>query len=336
MKLFEAAKIKNMEVKNRFVMPPMCMYQVDKQDGIANSFHKAHYISRAISQVGLVIVESTGVLDNGRISDYDLGLWDDRQIDGLKEIVDGVKREGSMIAIQLNHAGRKSETKGLRHIGPSKISFNNDEYTYEEASIDEINEVIDAFKSAAIRADQAGFDAIEIHAAHGYLINQFISPLSNQRNDEYGKDRYLLLKQIIEAIQEVWPKDKALWLRISATDYIEGGIEVADWINFLNENKDSFDLVSVSGGGLANTKINAYPGYMLDFARQIKEAIGLMTIGVGLITSSDMATYAIENDDCDFVAFGRELLRNPNLVMDIAKEREVEGIVHQAYNRAYR
>ena len=336
MKLFEAAKIKNMEVKNRFVMPPMCMYQVDKQDGIANSFHKAHYISRAISQVGLVIVESTGVLDNGRISDYDLGLWDDRQIDGLKEIVDGVKREGSMIAIQLNHAGRKSETKGLRHIGPSKISFNNDEYTYEEASIDEINEVIDAFKSAAIRADQAGFDAIEIHAAHGYLINQFISPLSNQRNDEYGKDRFLLLKKIIEAIQEVWPKDKALWLRISATDYIEGGIEVADWINFLNENKDSFDLVSVSGGGLANTKINAYPGYMLDFARQIKEAIGLMTIGVGLITSSDMATYALENDDCDFVAFGRELLRNPNLVMDIAKERKVEGIVHQAYNRAYR
>ena len=336
MKLFEAAKIKNMEVKNRFVMPPMCMYQVDKQDGIANSFHKAHYISRAISQVGLVIVESTGVLDNGRISDYDLGLWDDRQIDGLKEIVDGVKREGSMIAIQLNHAGRKSETKGLRHIGPSKISFNNDEYTYEEASFDEINEVIDAFRSAALRADQAGFDAIEIHAAHGYLINQFISPLSNQRNDEYGKDRYLLLKQIIEAIQEVWPKDKALWLRISATDYIEGGIEVADWINFLNENKDSFDLVSVSGGGLANTKINAYPGYMLDFARQIKEAIGLMTIGVGLITSSDMATYAIENDDCDFVAFGRELLRNPNLVMDIAKERKVEGIVHQAYNRAYR
>ena len=336
MKLFEAAKIKNMEVKNRFVMPPMCMYQVDKQDGIANSFHKAHYISRAISQVGLVIVESTGVLDNGRISDYDLGLWDDRQIDGLKEIVDGVKREGSMIAIQLNHAGRKSETKGLRHIGPSKISFNNDEYTYEEASIDEINEVIDAFKSAAIRADQAGFDAIEIHAAHGYLINQFISPLSNQRNDEYGKDRFLLLKQIIEAIQEVWPKDKALWLRISATDYIEGGIEVADWINFLNENKDSFDLVSVSGGGLANTKINAYPGYMLDFARQIKEATRLMTIGVGLITSSDMATYALENDDCDFVAFGRELLRNPNLVMDIAKERKVEEIVHQAYNRAYR
>ncbi len=336
MKLFEAAKIKNMEVKNRFVMPPMCMYQVDKQDGIANSFHKAHYISRAISQVGLVIVESTGVLDNGRISDYDLGLWDDRQIDGLKEIVDGVKREGSMIAIQLNHAGRKSETKGLRHIGPSKISFNNDEYTYEEASIDEINEVIDAFRSAAIRADQAGFDAIEIHAAHGYLINQFISPLSNQRNDEYGKDRFLLLKQIIEAIQEVWPKDKALWLRISATDYIEGGIEVADWINFLNENKGSFDLVSVSAGGLANTKINAYPGYMLDFARQIKEAIGLMTIGVGLITSSDMATYALENDDCDFVAFGRELLRNPNLVMDIAKERKVEGIVNQAYNRAYR
>ena len=335
MKLFEASKIKNMEVKNRFVMPPMCMYQVDKKDGIANSFHKAHYISRAISQLGLIIVESTGVLENGRITDYDLGLWDDRQINGLKEIVDGVKREGSKIAIQLNHAGRKSETEDLRHIGPSKISFNNDEYTYEEASIDEINEVIAAFRSAAIRADKAGFDAIEIHAAHGYLINEFISPISNKRDDEYGKDRFLLLKKVIEAIKEVWPKDKALWLRISATDYIEGGIEVSDWIKFLNENKDSYDLVSVSGGGLAITKINAYPGYMLDFARQIKKETGLMTIGVGLITSSDMATYALENEHCDFVAFGRELLRNPNLVMDIAKERKVEDIVHKAYMRAY-
>lgn len=335
MKLFEASKIKNMEVKNRFVMPPMCMYQVDKKDGIANSFHKAHYISRAISQLGLIIVESTGVLENGRITDYDLGLWDDRQINGLKEIVDGVKREGSKIAIQLNHAGRKSETEDLRHIGPSKISFNNDEYTYEEASIDEINEVIAAFRSAAIRADKAGFDAIEIHAAHGYLINEFISPISNKRDDEYGKDRFLLLKKVIEAIKEVWPKDKALWLRISATDYIEGGIEVSDWIKFLNENKDSYDLVSVSGGGLAITKINAYPGYMLDFARQIKKETGLMTIGVGLITSSDMATYALENEHCDFVAFGRELLRNPNLVMDIAKERKVEDIVHKAYVRAY-
>lgn len=335
MKLFEASKIKNMEVKNRFVMPPMCMYQVDKKDGIANSFHKAHYISRAISQLGLIIVESTGVLENGRITDYDLGLWDDRQINGLKEIVDGVKREGSKIAIQLNHAGRKSETEDLRHIGPSKISFNNDEYTYEEASIDEINEVIAAFRSAAIRADKAGFDAIEIHAAHGYLINEFISPISNKRDDEYGKDRFLLLKKVIKAIKEVWPKDKALWLRISATDYIEGGIEVSDWIKFLNENKDSYDLVSVSGGGLAITKINAYPGYMLDFARQIKKETGLMTIGVGLITSSDMATYALENEHCDFVAFGRELLRNPNLVMDIAKERKVEAIVHKAYMRAY-
>lgn len=336
MKLFEATKIKNMEVKNRFVMPPMCMYQVDKKDGVANSFHKGHYISRAISQVGLVIVESTGVIDNGRITDYDLGLWDDRQIEGLKEIVDGVKREGSMIAIQLNHAGRKSETEASRHIGPSKISFNNDHYTYEEASVDEIKEVIAAFKSATIRADKAGFDAIEIHAAHGYLINQFISPLSNQRDDEYGKDRFLFLKEVVEAIQEVWPKNKALWLRISATDYIEGGIEVTDWVNFLNEYKDRFDLVSVSGGGLANTKINAYPGFMLDFARQIKEETGLMTIGVGLINSSDMATYALENDYCDYVAFGRELLRNPNLVMGIAKERKVEGIVHKAYDRAYK
>lgn len=335
MKLFEEYKLGEMTLKNRMVMPPMCMYDVREKDGIATSFHKAHYISRAIGQVGLIIVESTGVLPNGRITDYDLGIWDDKFIDGLKEIVDGVKREGSKIAIQLNHAGRKSETEGVRHIGPSKISFNDDYYTYEEATVEEIDEVIEAFKSAAVRVYKAGFDAIELHAAHGYLIHQFLSPISNRREDEYGKDRFLLLKKIISAIKEVLPKEKKLWIRISATDYLEEGLNVDEWIKFLNENKDIVDLVHVSAGGLVNTPIKAYPGYMLQYSKKIKEETLYPTIGVGLIDETELISYAIESDSCDLIACGRELLRNPHLLLDIANERKVDGVIHKSYRRAY-
>lgn len=335
MKILEKYKIGQLELKNRIVMPPMCMWQADTLDGKANSFHKAHYISRAIGQVGLIIVEATGVMPNGRISDRDLGLWEDGQIAPLKEIVDGVHREGSKIAIQLAHAGRKSETSELRHIGPSKISFNDDEYKYEEASLDEIEEVIAAFKSAAIRANKAGFDGIEIHAAHGYFIHEFISPLSNKRDDAYGKDRFLLLKKVIEQVREVFPKEKPIWIRISAKDYLDNGLEVEDWIEFLKSNQNLVDIIHVSSGGLENAKINAYPGYMLDFAKKIKANTDYETIGVGLINDKDLATFALENEYCDLVAFGRELLRNPNLPMQIAKERKLEGFNHPAYDRAF-
>ena len=334
MKLFEGYNLKNLQLKNRAVMPPMCMYQVDKKDGIANSFHKSHYPARAIGGVGMLILESTGVIPNGRISDYDLGLWDDEQIEGLKEIVDAIKREGSVAAIQLNHAGRKSDTQGLRHIGPSKIDF-NDYYSYEEATLQEIEEVVDSFKKAAERANKAGFDGIELHAAHGYLIHQFISPLSNKREDEYGKDRFLFLKKIVAAIKEVWPAEKALWMRISATDYLEDGLQVEDWIGFLKENPDLVDMVHVSAGGLVTAPIKAYPGYMLGFAEKIKRETAIPTIGVGLINDSAIASMALENDMVDLVAFGRELLRNPNLLAYIAGERGVEGVIHKAYGRAF-
>jgi len=335
MKLFEEYKIKNLVLKNRLVMPPMCMYQVKNNDGKLEPFHFAHYTQRAIGQVGLIIVESTGVTENGRITDNCLGLWDDSQIEAMKQLVDHVHENGSKIAIQLNHAGRKSETSGLSHIGPSKIEFNDQEINYKEASTDEIEQVINSFADAAKRADLAGFDAIEIHGAHGYLIHQFISPLSNKRDDEYGKDRFLLLKKIVEAIKQVWPQEKPLWLRISATDYTEGGLEVEDWIQFLKENDSLVDLIHVSAGGNVNAKINIYPGYMLDYARRIKEETGYPTIGVGLVNKADLMNFALENNICDLIACGRELLRNPNIFLEIARDRKREDLIPYSYKRAY-
>ena len=335
MKLFEKYKIKNLEIKNRLVMPPMCTYQVFEKDGKAYSFHEGHYISRAIGQVGLIIVESTGVMENGRISDFDLGLYNDDQIEPLKKIVDGVHEQGSKCALQLNHAGRKSETTNTKHIGPSKLEFNDLPPNYEEATKEEINEIIQAFKQSAIRADKAGFDALEIHSAHGYLIHQFISPLSNKREDEYGKDRFLLLKNIIKEVKSVWPKEKPIWMRISATDYHQDGINVDDWIEFLNENKDLVDIVHVSAGGAIDVPIKAFPGYMLSLSKKIKENTDYNTIGVGLINTSELVSYALEDEYCDLVAVGRGLLRNPNFLLDIAKERNKEEFIPEVYKRAF-
>lgn len=336
MKLFEPYVMKNMTLKNRFVMPPMCMYQCFDKDGKAYDFHVAHYVARAIGQVGLVIVEATGVTPNGRISDFDLGLYRDDQVDGLRKIVEGVHRQGSKCAIQLNHAGRKSETAGMKHIGPSAIPFNDQPVDYQACTAEDIKEVIDALRASAKRAHEAGFDGIEIHAAHGYFIHQFISPLSNQREDEYGQDRFLLLRQIVEAIKEVWPQEKALWMRISATDYHQDGLTVEDWIAFLQEYPELVDLVHVSAGAIINVPIHAYPGYMLDLSRKIKHETSYDTIGVGLVNTSELLSYALESDACDLIACGRGLLRDPNLLVAIAKERGVELSLSDSYKRAFR
>lgn len=333
MKLFEKYNLGNLELKNRMVMPPMCMYQA--KDGKVNEFHIAHYTARAIGQVGLIIVEATGVMDNGRITDNCLGIWDDKQIDGHKELVESVHSQGSKIAIQLIHAGRKSETSGLEHYAPSNIKFNDKKAEFLEMTEDEIQKTIKAFKEAAKRALEAGYDGIEIHAAHGYLINQFISPLSNKRDDKYGNDKFLLLKNITEAIKEVWPKDKPLWLRISATDYKQGGVQVEDWIEFLNSYEKKYDIIHVSAGGVENTEIHVYPGYMIEYAKRIKENTSYPTIGVGLLNEADLINYVLESNSCDLAACGRELLRNPNLLLKIAKDRKQDNLIHRSYKRAY-
>lgn len=337
MNTFKNYDLKNLHLKNKIVMPPMCMYSSDA-NGTANDFHYTHYVSRAIGGVGLIILESTGVIENGRITDKDLGIWNDQQIDGLKKIVDGVKKYGSKIAIQINHGGRKYTGASSQAVAPSAVKFDEKSLLPKELTNDEIKEIILNFRDAASRADKAGFDAIEIHAAHGYLIHQFLSPLSNLRKDEYGgdiKNRTRFLKEILKAVTSVWPKEKVISLRVSSYDYKDGGITSDEMVEIINEVKEYIDIVHVSSGGLIPVKIDTYPGYQINYSRIIKEKCNIPTIAVGLITDVNMAEEIISNDRADLVAFGRELLRNPYFVLGEAYARDLEFDYPKQYKPAF-
>ncbi len=335
MKLFKPLTIKNMTLKNRLVMPPMCMYSATNQDGMVTPFHIAHYTARAIGQVGLIIVEATGVTPQGRISNECLGLYDDDQIAGMQQVVDNVHYAGSKVALQLNHAGRKSQTDTFPHLAPSAVCYNHYAVNYDEMTQAQINEVVEAFAQAARRADEAGFDGLEIHAAHGYLIHQFLSPLANQRSDAYGQDRSLFLNQVVDAVHSVWPREKPLWLRISATDWLEGSVAVPDWCGFINGLKGKIDMVHVSSGALQKADVHVYPGYMLPLAQGIQAGTGLPTIGVGLLSDEQLIINALEDDRCTLVALGRELLRSPNKLCELAAQYGRMDLVTKAYERAY-
>lgn len=337
MNTFKSYTLKNTLLKNRIVMPPMCVYSSD-ETGIANNFHYTHYVTRAIGGVGLIIVESTGVVKNGRTTDADLGIWDDAQINALKNIVEGVKKYGSKIAIQLNHAGRKYTGIAGEVVAPSPIKFDEKSLLPKELTKSEIKQIIVNFKEAAIRADKAGFDTIEIHGAHGYLIHQFLSPLSNLREDEYGgniKNRTRLLKEVLEAVTEVWPKEKPILLRVSSNDYKDGGITLNDMEEIINEVREYIDMVHVSTGGLIPALINVYPGYQLNYSNTLKEKCNIPTIAVGLITDINMAEEIISNDRADLVAIGRELLRNPYFVLNQAKIKNIDIEYPEQYIGAF-
>lgn len=322
-KLFESIKIKDMELKNRIVMPPMCMYSTD-DNGHANDWHYIHYATRAIGGTGLIIVEATAVEKRGRISDRDLGIWDDSHVEGLSKIVGLSKKYGAKIAIQLAHAGRKCEVETENIIAPSPIAYNEKYKTPIEMTKEDIKTVIKAFKEGARRALSAGFDAIEIHAAHGYLINEFLSPLSNKRNDEYGgslENRTRFLKEIIREVRKVWPENKPLIVRVSAEDYVEEGNhpeDLAEMINLVKE--EGVDLIDVSSGAVVPAPIKAYPGYQVKFAEVIKDKTGLPVIAGGLISEPEMAEEIIANNRADLVFLGRELLRNPYWPLQAAKK----------------
>jgi NADPH2 dehydrogenase len=322
-KLFSKIKIKDMEVRNRIVMPPMCMYSSDDK-GYPNSWHLIHYTTRAVGGVGLIITEATAVERRGRISARDLGIWDDSHIDGLAGIVAEVKKHGARIGIQLGHAGRKCGAPGEDLIAPSPIAFDGTYGTPREMTKDDIKEVVNAFKAAARRAYKAGFDIIEIHGAHGYLINEFLSPLTNRRTDEYGgslENRARFLKEVVGAVREVWPEEKPLMVRVSAEDYAEGGNHDTDVANIINLVKgEGIDIINVSSGAVVPAKINTYPGYQVRFAETIRKMTGLPVIAGGLITLPQMVEEILQNERADMVYLGRELLRNPYWAFSAAKE----------------
>jgi len=335
--LFSPISFRNLSLKNRIVMAPMCQYSAD-EEGYVQDWHITHYAIRAVGGVGLIIIEATAVEPRGRISPRDLGIWEDGHIDGLKSIVDQCKQYGSMVGIQLAHVGRKGGVATETCVAPSAIAFSKDYPVPHELSRDEIKNIVEAFKQAARRSLEAGFDVIEIHGAHGYLINEFLSPLANQRKDEYGgspENRVRFLKEILEAVRVVWSAERPLILRVSAEDYDDAGNHPEDVAELINLVKDyGIDIVNVSSGAVVPATITTYPGYQITFSETIKRLTNLPTIAGGLVTSPMMAEEIVSNDRGDLVYLGRELLRNPYWTLQAAKELGAEIEWPQQYERA--
>ena len=333
-KLFSPITLRDVTLKNRIVLAPMCLY-IAQEDGLANDWHFTHYESRAIGQVGLITLEATGVTEEGRTTKRDLGIWNDNQVDGLKQIVQLIQKHGSKAAIQLSHAGRKAEANQI--VAPSPIPFDDNSMIPSELTPEEIDEIIAAFKQAAIRVKACGFDCIQLHGAHGYLIHQFLSPLSNQRTDEYGtglEGRFLFLRKIILAVREIW--DGLLNVRVSATDYVEGGLTVQDHIQIAKWLKElDVDFVDVSAGGLVNVDIDTFPNYQVPYSREIKHNASIPTSTVGLITTGIQAEEILQNDDADLISIGRCLLRNPNWALEAAKELNTDIEIPSPYFPAW-
>lgn len=338
--LFSNYNIKEIRLNNRVVMAPMCMDSAES-DGKVNEWHYVHYVTRAVGGVGLIILEATAVEDRGRITDKDLGIWEDSQIEGLKRIVDECKKHGAKMAIQIAHAGRKCEVD-TEIIAPSAIAFNEKYKTPKEMTKQDIQEVVEAFKKGALRAKEAGFDIIELHGAHGYLINEFMSPITNKRTDEYGgnlENRARFLKEVVKAVREVWEQERPLILRVSGEEYLAEGNSPKDTADVINLVKDEgIDIIDVSSGGVAPAAINTYPGYQIKIAETIKARTGLPIIAGGLITEASMAEEIIQNERGDMVFLARELLRNPYWALQAAKELEqdVEWPIQYLRSKAVR
>ena len=327
--LFEPLALRSVQLANRIVVSPMCQYSAEQ--GFANDWHLVHLGSRAIGGAGLVICEATAVAPEGRISAEDLGLWSDEHIAPLHKITQFIEQQGSVAGVQLGHAGRKASVfppwlnrTGLRTeaeggwqpLAPSAIAFSPQHVTPTALNKTAITQVIEQFAAAAHRAYQAGFKVVEIHAAHGYLLHQFLSPLSNQREDEYGgsfENRIRLTCEVVQAVRAVWPEDLPLWVRLSATDWLEGGWSLEDTIALAQCLKPmGVDVLDISSGGTSATaQIPVGPGYQTGFAAQVKSAAD-MTVGtVGLISEPMQAEHILRTGQADLILLGRELLRDP-------------------------
>lgn len=349
--LFDPLEIRSIRLKNRIAISPMCQYS--SVDGFANEWHLVHLGSRATGGAALVIQEATAVSARGRISPDDMGLWKDDQIEFLKKITAFVKKQGSVPGIQLAHAGRKASTlspwKGGKFLeigdggwiaqAPSAIAFRDGETPPEAMTKENILELREDFKSATRRALSAGFEVIEIHGAHGYLINSFLSPLSNHRTDEYGgsfENRIRLMKELSNDIRTVWPEKFPLFVRISSTDYVAGGWDLQDSVKLAAILKSQgVDLIDASSGGMVpHIKIPLGPGYQVPFAETIRKQTGILTGAVGLITGAAQANEIISSGKADLVLIARESLRNPYFPFTAAKELSIETEWPLQYLRA--
>jgi 2,4-dienoyl-CoA reductase-like NADH-dependent reductase (Old Yellow Enzyme family) len=355
--LFEPYTLRELTIPNRVWMPPMCQYSAapeGPQAGAPTDWHFAHYAARATGGTGLIIVEATAVSPQGRISPYDLGIWNDTQVEAFRRITRFLTAQGTVPAVQLAHAGRKASTDrpwkggapvgpeahGWNAVAPSPLAFDDRHPAPAELTVDQIGDIVEQFAAAARRALAAGFEVAEIHGAHGYLINEFLSPHSNHRTDAYGgsyENRTRFALEVVDAVREVWPDDKPLFFRISATEWLEdGGWSADDTVRFATDLRDhGIDLLDVSSGGNASgVRIPTGPGYQVPFAARVKNETALPVAAVGLITDVEQAEKILANGEADAVLLGRELLRNPSWARLAARELGGEVRVPDQYHRS--
>ena len=351
--LFTPITIRSLTLKNRIVVSPMCEYS--SVDGFANDWHLVHLGSRAVGGAALVIVEATAVSPEGRITPADLGLWKEDHISFLQRINEFIVSQGSVPGIQLAHAGRKAshhipwkggkalspDEGAWQTLAPSAVAFSDGEPKPKEMTIEDIKQFINNFEQAVKRALKAGFQVIEIHGAHGYLLNEFLSPLSNHRTDEYGgsfENRARLILEITAATRKLIGEEMPLFVRISATDWVEGGFTADDAVQLARLLKDKgADVIDCSSGGNSPAqKIPVGPMYQVPFAEKIKKETGMLTGAVGLITSASEAEQILSNQQADLIVLARQLLRDPYFPLHAAKELGVDIQWPVQYERAKR
>lgn len=339
--LFSPFHIKGLELKNRIMMSPMCQYSVTAEDGTPTNWHLQHYVSRAVGGTGLVMIEMTDVEPDGRISNRDLGLWSDDQIKAYAKIVEEVHQYGAKIGIQIAHAGRKAED-AQPPVAPSAIAFDDTYKTPRALETKEVKEMVEKFQSSARRAVQAGFDTIELHGAHGYLIHQFLSPLTNKRDDEYGMDLNKFGVEVIKAVKSEMPVDMPLMMRISGKEYVEDGYGLEESISFAKVFKDAgVDVFDVSSGGEgpigAGGRPGTHAGYQSPLAMEIKRALeGVPVISVGRLDNPVLANSLIGNEVADIIAVGRGMLRNPYWSLEASKVLNKQTEIPKQYMMGFK
>lgn len=355
--LFQPLTLRDVTIPNRVWMPPMCQYSAAPEGpltGAPGDWHFSHYTARATGGTGLIVVEATGVSPQGRISPYDLGLWNDTQVEAFRRITRFLASQGTVPAVQLAHAGRKASTDrtwtggaplgpdayGWQPLAPSALAFDAGHPVPTELTTGQIAEIVGEFADAARRALAAGFEIVEIHGAHGYLIHEFLSPHSNHRTDAYGgsyENRTRFALEVVDAVRAVWPEEKPLFFRISATDWLdEGGWTPDDTVRFARDlQAHGVDLLDVSTGGNApGVRIPTGPGYQVPFAARVKAETTLPVAAVGLITETEQAEKILANGEADAVLLGRELLRNPFWARHAARRLGEEVPVPDQYHRS--
>lgn len=350
--LFHPLAIRDVTFRNRVCVSPMCQYS--SHDGFANDWHLVHLGSRAVGGAGAVIMEATAVDPRGRISPHDQGIWKDAHVEFLTRIAAFLKEQGAVAGIQLAHAGRKASTArpweggkyiaetagGWLPVAPSPVAFHAEDPAPHELTKEEIRCLIEAFAAATRRALHAGFNLVEIHGAHGYLIHEFLSPLSNRRADEYGgsfENRIRFALEVTEAVRAAWPESLPLWLRISATDWAEGGWNLDESVELAKRVRSlGVDLIDCSSGGLTpQQKIELGPGYQVPFAARIRREAGIATGAVGMITQPEQAEKILAEGDADVVLLAREFLRDPYFPLTAAKQLGTKLAPPAQYSRAW-